>query len=184
MSYVLVKQRAKPSEKVAGSEVTLASLRPAHAPAMVRWLSDPVVSANLGFRAAPTLAKTRTFIASSDNDAVCGRAIMLSGLHVGTIVLDQIDRRVGKARLHIYIGDERARGHGVGQRAVALATAHAFGVLDLHKVWLTVHVRNVGAIRAYLAAGFVLEGTHRREFLLNGERIDEHYMGILRDEVR
>lgn len=171
----------------AAPDVTLAPLRPGHAPAMVRWLKDPAVSQNLGLRTAPTLARTKAFIATAraaaaarDLDAPCPRAILLGDRHVGTVVLDQIDRHLGKARLHIYVGDPAARGHGVGQRAVALAVALAFGELALRKVWLTVHVRNEAAIRAYAAAGFATEGVHRGEFLLGGEHLDELYMGILR----
>lgn len=160
--------------------VTLAPLDRFHAAAMVRWLSDRTVAANLGFRAQPTLAKTLEFIAGSNTETVCGRAIMHGDLHVGTVVLDHIDRHIRKARLHIYLGEDRARGHGVGRQAVELATGLAFDTLDLNKVWLTVHVRNIAAIRAYLAAGFVLEGTHRQEFMLDGELVDEHYMGMLR----
>jgi RimJ/RimL family protein N-acetyltransferase len=164
--------------------VSLVPLRPAHAPAIVRWLRDPVVSANLGLRSTPTLAKTRAFIAAaSAGDALCARGVLLEDRHIGNVVLDQIDRQIGKARLHIYIGEANARGHGAGRRAVALALALAFDQLGLHKVWLTVHARNRAAIRAYEAVGFTIEGVHRAEFLLGGERIDELYMGALRSEV-
>ena len=167
------------------SPVTLAPLQAAHAPAIVRWLSDPVVSANLGLRSTPTLEKTLAFIAAAASDeTLCARAIVLSGQHVGNVVLDQIDRRVDKARLHIYVGEASARGHGVGQRAVALALGLAFDELALHKVWLTVHAKNTGAIRAYEHAGFRLEGTHRDEFLLDGARVDELHMGVLSGEQK
>ena len=183
------------AKRAAALDVTLAPLRLSYAPALVRWLRDPAVAATLGLRSTPTLAKTRAFIvataeATADADTgadtgatagatSCPRAILLGGRHVGNVVLDQIDRRIGKARLHIYVGDPAARGHGVGQRAVALALAHAFGPLRLHKVWLTVHVRNAAAIRAYAAVGFAVEGVHRGEFLLGDERLDELYMGAL-----
>jgi len=161
--------------------VSLVPLRPSHAPAIVRWLRDVSVSTNLGLRTKPTLARTRAFIASARRgDAICARAIVVGDRHVGNVVLDHIDRQVSKARLHIYIGDATARGNGVGRRAVVLAVALAFDELDLHKVWLTVHEGNRAAIRAYKAAGFALEGVHRDEFLLDGHRVDELYMGILR----
>lgn len=84
------------------SPVTLAPLQPAHAPAIVQWLRDPVVSGNLGLRSTPTLEKTLAFIsAASSDETICARAILLGGEHVGNVVLDQIDRRVDKARLHI-----------------------------------------------------------------------------------
>ncbi len=98
----------------------------------------------------------------------------------GGIAAARIDRAIGKARLHIYVGEADARGHGVGKRAVTLALALAFDRLGLHKVWLTVHARNEAAIRAYEAVGFTIEGVHRAEFLLDGERVDELYMGVLR----
>jgi RimJ/RimL family protein N-acetyltransferase len=174
--------RAKPRRRAPA--VALAPLRPAQAPAIVRWLRDPVVSGNLGLRSTPTLAKTRAFIAAARrDDALSARAILLGDRHVGNVVLDQIDRRIGKARLHIYVGEASARGHGVGRRAVALALALAFDELGLHKVWLTVHARNHAAIRAYEAVGFAIEGVHRAEFLLGGERLDELYMGVLRPGV-
>ena len=171
---------------VKSSPVALARLEAGHAPAIVAWLSDPVVSSNLGLRSTPTLEKTFAFIAAAASDetasALTARAILLGGRHVGNVVLDQIDRHVGKARLHIYVGDPAARGHGVGQRAVALAVALAFDELALHKVWLTVHAKNAAAIRAYERAGFRVEGTHRAEFLLDGERVDDLYMGVLKGE--
>jgi RimJ/RimL family protein N-acetyltransferase len=57
--------------------------------------------------------------------------------------------------------------------------AVAFGELRLRKVYLTVHAKNQRAVAAYEAAGFAVEGVHRREFLLDGELVDELYMGIL-----
>ena len=163
--------------------VTLAPLRPKHAPAIVRWLADPFISTNLGLSARPTLAKTRAFISeATDGVTSCARAILLASRHVGTVVLDRIDRRVGRARLHIYVGDAGARGRGVAKRALELVLALAFEELGLEKVWLTVHARNAPARRVYEAAGFVVEGTHRAEFLLDGQRVDEIYMGILRSE--
>lgn len=172
------------SREPIGGGVALAPLRPAHAPAIVRWLRDPAVSANLGLRSRPTLARTRAFIAAAAGDTVCARAILVDGRHVGNVVLDHIDRQIGKARLHIYIGEAAARGRGVGRRAVALALALAFDQLGLYKVWLTVHAHNTAAIRAYQAVGFAIEGTHRGEFLLDGERVDELYMGALRPAAR
>ena len=165
--------------------VTLAKLEPAHAAAIVRWLSDPVVSGNLGLRSQPTLEKTKTFIETAAGiETLCARAILLGDDHVGNVVLDQIDRRASKARLHIYVGDPAARGHGVGKQALRLALALAFGELALHKVWLTVHVENPGAVRAYEAVGFRIEGTHRQEFVLGERRLDELYMGVLAGEQR
>jgi len=176
---------ARSRTKVRGAPVVaLAVLRPAHARATLGWLRDPAVSSNLGLRSKPTLARTRAFIADARRgDAIWARAILLGRRHVGNVVLDQIDRFVGKARLFIYLGEPSARGQGVGKQALELALALGFRELGLHKVWLTVHRRNTAAIHAYQAVGFAIEGIHRDEFLLDGERVDELYMGVLRPDA-
>lgn len=165
------------------ADVRLADLTAAHAPAMYRWMCDPIVSKNVGLRSEPSLEKTLAWLERvATDDAVAARAILLDGVHVGNVVLDQIDRHVSRARLSIYIGEAATRGHGVGKSALALALDLAFGALGLHKVWLTVHAKNQAAIAAYQAVGFAIEGTHRDEFILDGARLDEIYMGVLRSD--
>jgi RimJ/RimL family protein N-acetyltransferase len=165
--------------------VTLGELTAAHGAAMLRWMRDPEVSKNLGLRSAPSEEKTAVWLERAATDpTIAARAILVDDEHVGNIVLDQIDVLVSKARLSIYVGEAAARSRGVGKAAIRLALELAFGSLGLHKVWLTVHARNVAAIAAYKAIGFVVEGTHRDEFLLDGERLPELYMGILSTDPR
>ncbi len=165
--------------------VTLGPLTPAHADAMLRWMLDPTVSKNLGLRSEPTAEKTAQWLdRAAGDDTIEARAILSDGQHVGNVVLDQIDRHVSRARLSIYVGETSARSRGVGKSAVQLALELAFGDLGLHKVWLTVHGRNAAAIAAYKAVGFLVEGTHRDEFVLDGERLAEIYMGALASERR
>jgi len=167
------------------NEVTLAPLRIEHADAMYRWMCDPVVAKNVGLRSEPSLEKSRAFVERAASDSsVEARAILLGGVHVGNVVLDQIDLHAQKARLSIYVGEGSVRGRGVGKRALAEALALAFEELGLNKVWLTVHARNAGAIAAYVAAGFQVEGVHREEFVLDGARVDELYMGCLAGDFR
>jgi RimJ/RimL family protein N-acetyltransferase len=165
--------------------VTLAPLDLSHAEAMLRWTSQPEVAENLGLRSEPSLERTRAYIQRAKTDpSYSAWAIMLADVHVGNVILDQIDRRAEKARLHIYVGGASARGQGVGKRAVSLAVEVAFSDLGLQKVWLTVHEKNAAAIAAYRSVGFALEGTHRKEFLLDGVLVDELYMGILRSDPK
>jgi RimJ/RimL family protein N-acetyltransferase len=167
------------------SAVTLVPLDRRHATAMARWAADPEVRDNLGLRADASLEATERWIERAlGDDAFCAFAIDADGTHVGNVVLDQIDRHRGMARFHIYLGEASVRGHGVGGKATSLAVRHAFDVLGLFKVWLTVHADNKAAIAAYERAGFRHEGRLRAEFLFRGKRLDALYMGILRtDEV-
>jgi len=165
--------------------ITLAPLDVAHAEAMLHWTSEPDIAKNLGLRSDPTMERTLAYVQRAKTDpSYSAWAIMLADVHVGNVILDQIDRRTEKARLHIYLGAVAARGQGVGKCAVSLAVKVAFEELGLQKVWLTVHENNAAAIAAYRAVGFQLEGTHRKEFLLDDVLVDELYMGILRSDSR
>ena len=164
--------------------VTLTQLELTHADATYRWLTRPEVKENLGLRHEPTLDRTKAFCAdASVRDDAIACAILLGRSHVGNVVVDNLDRRNRKARLHIYIGESSARGRGVGKQAVHLALRAAFAHLPIDKVYLTVHTANRGAIAVYEACGFVHEGTHRKEFLLHNQLVDELYMGVLREEI-
>ena len=167
------------------SDVRLTPLALAHASDMYRWVCDPVVSRNIGLRSSPSLEKTKAWI----REALRGTstrpfAILLDGQHVGNVVLDRIDDHICSARLSVYIGEAFARGAGVGLTAVYLALSEGFERMALHKIWLTVHVENLSAIRSYTKLGFVLEGILRDDFWLDAQRVAVLYMSILDHEYQ
>lgn len=86
------------------------------------------------------------------------------------------------AWLGIGIGDRADWGKGYGSDALRLALRYAFDELNLQRVSLTVLGANPRAHRAYEKAGFVVEGRARRQSRYDGQRVDEVYMGILREE--
>lgn len=166
-------------------DVTLTPLELSHAANMLEWLADPAVRDGIGLRSRPTPQSTHDWIAHAQQDATIRPfAIMLGVGHVGNVVLDKIDLHLQTTRFSIYVGHPSARGAGVGRSAAILALREAFLNLNLHKVWLTVHAENHTAIASYLRIGFVPEGMHRDEFLLQGRRLPALYMGILDEEFQ
>lgn len=165
------------------NDVRLASLTVQHAPAMYRWMRDPIVSNNLGLRSVPSLEKTISWIRQALEDpTVHPLAILVREQHVGNVVLDRLDAYLATARFSIYIGEPSARKSGVGLTAAYLALSKGFEKMELHKIWLTVHTHNVVAINTYTKLGFALEGILRDEFWLNEQRLSALYMGLLRSE--
>jgi RimJ/RimL family protein N-acetyltransferase len=166
-------------------DVRLEPLGQCHAEDVYRWMTDPIISANIGLRTDPSLPKTREWIAKATQDpTIRAFAVLWNGVHVGNAVLDQIDAYLSKARFSIYIGEAHARASGIGTTGTFLILQVAFRELGLYKVWLTVHSRNDRAIKAYSRVGFQLEGILRGEFLLNGERLSVWYMSIVVEEFR
>jgi RimJ/RimL family protein N-acetyltransferase len=150
---------------------------------MLSWMQNPDVSANIGLSRTPTLDKTLEWIENATvAQSVWAYGIFLNARHAGNVVIDQIDDHLGCGRLSVYIGVREARGAGVGLSGMYQALRDCFVSRGLHKVWLTVHVRNAAAIRTYAALGFQVEGVLRDGFLLNGERLPAMYMGLLRQD--
>jgi len=167
------------------SDVTLAPIGPEHAEAMYHWVSQPDIARDLGLRQTPSLDKTLAWIARSSQDRlVVARAIQQVSRHVGNVVIDRVEVPLRLGRLSIYIGEPAARGHGVGQTGLYLGLQQAFERLALNKICLTVHAENKPAINAYTQLGFRLEGVLRDEFMLDGQRVNLHYMGLLSEEFR
>lgn len=84
--------------------------------------------------------------------------ILLDGKGVGSVYLRDIDRDKKEAEFGIFIGEESARGKGVGTKSAALILEYGFNELNLEKVFLRVYKDNPGAIRSYEKAGFKRTG--------------------------
>lgn len=162
--------------------VRLVPVDESHAENMFHWMDDPEIRRHLGLRREATLEKTVEWIqfVTAHPDKVRSYAILSGKTHVGNIVLDRFDRILSTARFFIYIGE--SRGTGLGRAATRALVEEGFGPLGLYKIWLTVHRGNLRAINAYLDVGFKIEGVLRDEFLLDGNRVDVFYMGILKED--
>ena len=98
---------------------------------------------------------------------------------VGLISLIGIDSVHRRAEMHLLVGRRDLHGRGVGTDATRLMLAHAFGDLNLHRVFLSVLARNAAAIRVYEKSGFVREGVARESAYKRGEYEDMMQMAIL-----
>jgi RimJ/RimL family protein N-acetyltransferase len=75
-----------------------------------------------------------------------------------------------------------ARGRGIGTAAIARLVEFGFVRRNLRRIHLQAISSNIGAIRAYEKAGFVIEGRQRQHAWVRGAYEDIVLMGILRSE--
>jgi putative acetyltransferase len=87
------------------------------------------------------------------------------------------------ASLVMAVRDDVA-GMGIGTRLIETAVHVGFQYLDLQRIELEVYVDNASAIHMYEKAGFVHEGTKRRNAIRNGVYVDGHVMAILDEPGR
>jgi len=102
---------------------------------------------------------------------------------IGTIGLNHIDWRSHTAELSWFlIGEVKYRSWGYGTEAVFLLLDYAFNHLNLNKIGLYTMALNEGARAVYQKMGFQEEGVLREQKFKNGQYIDVHIYGLLRED--
>jgi ribosomal-protein-alanine N-acetyltransferase len=82
-----------------------------------------------------------------------------TGLHIGNVKYEPLDESRGYAVMGILVGDHGFRGKGVAREVLDASTEWLRAQRGIREIVLGVETSNTGAIRAYEAAGFVIEAT-------------------------
>lgn len=98
---------------------------------------------------------------------------------LGSVYIRDIDRHHNKAEYGIFIGEDEARGRGVGTSAAKLMLRYCFEELGLHRVYLRAFAENKQAIGSYEKAGFVKEGLLRDDVCIDGVYRDIVWMAAI-----
>jgi RimJ/RimL family protein N-acetyltransferase len=106
------------------------------------------------------------------------------------IVLDQ--RVIGEIGFNVYSGDRTAElGYAIGKdywrkgltyEAAAAIVEWGFESLDLERIFARADVPNAGSWRIMEKLGMRREGIMRRHRVIDGERVDVVFNGLLREE--
>ena len=171
-----------------GAKVRLRAVERSDLPRYVAWLNDPEVRRGLAQVFPLSLAQEEKWFESSlalprEEQPLAIEVRQGRGwLHIGGCGLFRFDRLAHNAELGIVIGEKSRWGKGHGTDAMHALLEHAFGTLNLHRVYLRVHESNARAIRVYQRTGFIEEGRFRQDHLADGTYEDTLIMGLLRTE--
>ena len=105
----------------------------------------------------------------------------VDGTAVGTASLFEFDAFAHHAEACISLVPD-VRGRGIGTVAITQLVEFGFLRRNLRRIHLQAIASNIGAIRAYEKAGFVVEGRQRQHAWVRGAYEDIVLMGILRSE--
>lgn len=101
---------------------------------------------------------------------------------IGSAFLKDICYENYKAEFGFFIGSDKLRSKGVGTATCKLLVKYAFDELKLNRVYMRMNSANIGSYKVALKAGFIEEGLLRKDAYYEGEFIDTHMMGILRED--
>jgi RimJ/RimL family protein N-acetyltransferase len=132
------------------------------------WMNDAGIMQFLESRFRNyTEADLTDFIATTNTDPanlMLGMFLKSDGSHVGNIKIGPIDPHHARGDIGLLIGDRAQWGKGLARESIDALARHAFEALELHKVTAGCYGENVGAQKAFLAAGFSVEGRRPRHF--------------------
>jgi RimJ/RimL family protein N-acetyltransferase len=164
-------------------QVRLVSLDRPHLERTRQWANDPHIMRQMD-RVHPVTAAEHeawfTSVVQGDSCAYFAIETVAHAAHVGNAWLWDIDRRHRKAELRVVVGDEGARGRGVGGEAIGQLCLHGFEALGLHRIYAYVLAINPAARRAFERAGFALEGTLRDDRWTGGGFVDTWLLARLK----
>lgn len=89
------------------------------------------------------------------NEYRCAICIARTDEYIGNVQLTNIKNN--SAEFHIFIGEEKYWGKGIGSKATAEMIKIGFNNLLLKEIYLFVNKKNIPAIKAYLNCGFIIE---------------------------
>ena len=153
----------RPERDMAGGRLVLKALSAEHAGGpYLSWLLDPQVTRFLEARFTQYDAeRLRNYIAAENertNAVLFGVFVRDDGRQIGTVKLSQIRMDHRNCDIGIMIGDRAAWGQGFGTEAIELASRYGFETVGLHKILAGIYSDNEGSTRAFLKAGYALEG--------------------------
>lgn len=153
---------------------------------IVKWRNNPLVQKNFIFREKFTIEMHKHWMKTKVKNGEVVQYIIVSkddNTPVGSVYYRDIDCDNNSAEFGIFIGEDSARGKGIGTEATKLFTRFGFKDMGLHRISLRVLDGNDGAYRAYEKSGFKKEGEFRDMVYLDGEYRNVIFMSILINDV-
>ncbi len=154
----------------------------------VGWLNDPEINQYLESRFETwTAQKLRRYIRRMMRDrrtVFMGILLKDSRRHIGNVKLD-INPVHGLGVIGILLGDKTCWGKGYATEVLNLLSRYAFDKLGLHKLGAGTYASNRGSVRAFLKAGYRVEGRFREQYRDGAKFVDGLYLGKInpRSEV-
>lgn len=170
-----------------GTRVTLRPITERDAEAMFAGLSDEESMRLTGTQETFTLAQVRAFCArvvGADDRLDYALTLPDDPRYRGEVVLNEINWVNKSANFRIAINSSENREKGYGTEAAQLILRHAFDVLKLHRIELSVFNFNPRARHVYRKLGFVQEGVSRDTLLWEGEYYSSIQMSLLEPDYR
>ena len=149
----------------------------------VNWLNDTETNKYLETRhKEQTLRTCKEYITKSNlssNSHLFGIFSKETKKHIGNSKIGFIDSIYKTGQLSLFIGEKNALNRGYATEVVDALTTFGFIHLDLKKIEASCYEENIGSLRTFMKAGYVVEGFMRSNVVCEGRRLGCFWLGKL-----
>ncbi|NEO02081.1 MAG: GNAT family N-acetyltransferase [Moorea sp. SIO3I7] len=153
----------------------------------VSWLNDPDINRYLEIRySIHNLESCGEFVRQMNADPsqyLLGMFMAEDNRHIGNIKLGFIQNYHLRGQLSLLIGDKTIWGKGLATEAIRTVTKWGFETLGLARIEAGCYEENLGSLKAFIKAGYQVEGFFRKHSVVDGRRSGSFWLGVLPYEV-
>jgi [ribosomal protein S5]-alanine N-acetyltransferase len=102
--------------------------------------------------------------------AIC---LLEGNKHIGNLKVGPINKKHAIADLVCVIGDRSYWGKGLATDAIALGNQLAFDQFNIRKLHGQIYADNIGSVKAYCKAGWIIEGIIQGRYWVDGKPMDQ-----------
>ena len=141
------------------------------------WIQDKTMNTFiLSSGSNQNIIKLKTYVRKRSNqDTVRFFGIFdkISKIHIGNIKYEAINLSLNYAIMGVLIGDINYRGIGAFKEVYSLSSQYIRSTYKIEKIFLSVDINNIAAIKSYRKSGFITTNNHPL-----GKRKNDNYNGI------
>lgn len=138
------------------------------------WLNDVEINqfleSRFSFHTPHTCRDYINSCNSNSNNLLLGIFHRQSKTHIGNIRLSDINHVHKYGTIGLFIGDKSYWGKGYATEAINLLTQYSFFKLGLQRIEAGCYQANFGSLRAFLKAGYNVEGFFTSKFIIGTQR--------------
>jgi len=176
----------KEKEIIEANRIRLRPLNEKDLDLKVKWINDPDVNKYLHYELPLKLDKTQAWLKKAKDDESRYDFIIETKdkKAIGLIGFIGINYTHKTAEFYIAIGEKSFWNKGYAYEALTHLLKWGFEKIKLEKIWAITRTRNTVSIALMKKTGFQIEGTLRKEKIVDEKREDVYRLGLLKNEFK
>lgn len=153
----------------------------------VNWLNDPQVNQYLETRFShQTVDSVTSFV---QNIIINPNEYLFTirtrdNCHIGNIKVGAINTHHATGEVSLFIGDKNSWGKGYATLAIRLISHFAFSTLKIRKLSAGAYQSNIASTKAFIKAGYKMDGIKKDHCLSNNEIVDAVYVCLFSHQAK